>query len=79
MKGAATIIAATIAATGLTTLNGILNSKVSVQPVVGGFIVGTFLLMIAFFSVDIAVALALMFLVSSVLLNAVPILSKVQK
>lgn len=79
MRSAATIIAATIAATGLTVLDDILHGRVNVKPVVGGFIVGTFLLMIAFYSVDIAVALALMFLVSSVLLNAVPILSKVQK
>lgn len=73
-----TTIAATITATGLTVLNQTLNGKPSFQPVMGGFVVGTFLLVISFFSAEIAAALALLLLATSVLTNAVPILRKVQ-
>lgn len=76
MKAATTVIASVIAATGLTWLNGTLKGSPSVKPVIGGFIVGTILLILAFFSVEIATAFALMLLVSSVLINATSILKE---
>jgi uncharacterized BrkB/YihY/UPF0761 family membrane protein len=76
VKAATTIIASVVAASGMTTLNQALNADISVKPAIGGFIVGTTLLILAFFSVEIATALALMLLVSSILINATGILDK---
>lgn len=76
-KQTTVVIAGTVTATGLTVLNQLLHNRLSMKPVIGGFIVGTALLMIAFFSTDIAAALALLMLTTSVLANANPILQKV--
>jgi len=74
---ATTIIAGVIVSTGLTVLNQLLQGEVKVQPVIGGFVVGTMLLILAFFSVEIAAALALLLVVTSVLTNGASILEKV--
>jgi len=77
MKSTSVVIAGTVLATGLTVLNNLLQGTKSFHPVIGGFIVGTVLLTLAFFSTDMAAALALLLLVTSVLMNGVPILKKV--
>ena len=71
------VIAGTVVATGLTVLNQILNGGLSIKPIIGGFIVGTSLLTMALFSAPIAAALALLLLVTSVMVNTIPILQKV--
>lgn len=77
ITGGGTIIAATVGATGLTVLKQLLDGDINVKPVIGGFIVGTMLLMMAFFSVEIATALSLLLLLTSVLQNGTSILEKV--
>lgn len=73
------IVAGTIAATGLTVLNDLLQGKRTFRPVIAGFVVGTFLLLAAFFSTEIAAALALLMMLTSILVNGVPIMNKVLK
>jgi hypothetical protein len=73
------IVAGTIAATGLTVLNDLLQGKRTFRPVIAGFVVGTFLLLAAFFSTEIAAALALLMMLTSILINGVPIMNKVLK
>jgi hypothetical protein len=73
------VVAGTIAATGLTVLNNLLQGKVSMRPVIAGFVVGTFLLLMAFFNTQIAAALALLLLLTSMLVNGLPLLQKVIK
>lgn len=75
--GGGTVIACVVVATGLTSLNQLLNNQRSMRPVIGGFVVGTMLLTLAFFAPAVASALALLILVSSVLTNGVPIMEKV--
>jgi hypothetical protein len=74
-----TILASVVAATGLTSLKLLLDGNLSMRPILGGFIVGTGLLIISFFAVEIAVGLALMILLASVLNNGVPVLEKVMR
>lgn len=71
------IVAGAVMATGLTSLRQLLEGKLSMRPIIGGFIVGTMLLTMAFFNTDIAGALALLLLVASILNNGIPILNKV--
>lgn len=71
------VIAGTVLAAGLTSLNQLLNGELSMKPIIGGFVVGTFLLVIAFFNTAIAAALALLLLISSILINGVPVMQKV--
>jgi hypothetical protein len=78
MTGSSTIIASVVTATGLTSLNQLLNDKQSFQPVIGGFVVGTMLLVMALFSESLAASMAILILVSSVLMNGTDLLSKVQ-
>lgn len=73
----AVVIAGTVMSTGLTVLNDLLKGTINMRPIIGGFIVGTALLVIAMFNTPIAVALALLMLVTSVLINGTPILEKV--
>lgn len=77
-SSAGTIIVSVVGATGLTVLRNILDAKRqnTFQPVISGFVVGTFLLIMALFTEELAVAFALLLLVSSVLLNATKILAK---
>lgn len=77
--GVSIVIGGTVVATGLTVLNQILNGTATIKPVIAGFIVGTFLLIICFFSVEVAAAFSLLLLTTSVLVNAGGILSKVAK
>lgn len=77
MYSTTTIVAGVIAATGLTVLNDLLHDRLAMKPLIGGFIVGTGLLLMAFFNVPIAAALALLLLVTSLLVNAPPVLRKV--
>lgn len=77
MWSTTTIVASVIAATGLTVLDDLLHGRLAMKPVIGGFIVGTGLLFIAFFNTPIAAALALLLLITSLLVNAVPVLEKV--
>ncbi len=71
------IVTGTVVATGLTSLKQLLEGKLSMRPIIGGFVVGTVLLISAFFNTEIASALALLLLVTSVLNNGIPILEKV--
>jgi hypothetical protein len=75
--GASLIVTGTIVASGMTVLNQLLNGSITMRPVIGGFIVGTSLLILALFNPQIASALALLLLVSSLLNNAAPVLAKV--
>lgn len=77
MKSASTIIVSIVAATGLTELNLLMKGEKVFQPVISGFITGSILLMIAFLSTEVAVMLALMILLSSVLFNIGSILERV--
>lgn len=77
LKGGTTIIAGTVTATGLTVLRQLLEGNLSMRPIISGFVVGTGLLVLGFFSTPIAAALALLLVVTSVLMNAPPILEKV--
>lgn len=77
MRSAASITVSIIVATGLTELNLLLNGKKSFQPVISGFVTGTILFLIAFMSVDVAVMLAYMVLLSSVLFNFKAIAEKI--
>lgn len=77
--GVGIVIGGVVVSTGLTVLNQILHGEQTIQPVIAGFIVGTFLLIIALFSVEVAAAFALLLLTSSVLINAGGILAKVAK
>jgi hypothetical protein len=74
-----TILASVVAATALTALKQLLDGKLSMRPIIGGFIVGAGLLIMSFFAVEIAVGLALMILLASVLNNGVPVLEKVMR
>jgi len=76
MRSASTIITSIIVATGLTELNLLLKGEKKFQPVISGFIIGSILLLIAFMSVDVAVMLAFMILLSSVLFNIGGILER---
>ena len=78
MRNVTTVIGGVIVATGLTVLNDLLNGEIRMAPIISGFIVGTFLLIIAFFSAEIASALALLLVVTSVLRNGGNVLAKVQ-
>ena len=78
MRSASTIITSVVIATGLTELNLLLDGRKRFQPVISGFIVGTILLLIAFISVDVAVMLAFMVLLSSVIYNVGGILERVR-
>lgn len=73
------ILASVILATGLTVLKQLLDGQLAMKPIIGGFLVGTGLLVLSFFNVQIAVGLALMTLLASVLNNGVPVLNKVMK
>lgn len=73
------VITGTILATGLTSINQLIEGKLSMRPILGGFVVGTFLLMIALFNTGIAVALALLIMVTSILINGLPIMQYVLK
>lgn len=76
MKNAGFVIVGTVLASGLTVLNQLLHGTKSMRPVIGGFIVGTVLLLLAMFNTAIAGALALLVLLASILKNGVPILEK---
>lgn len=75
---AVTVIASVSTATGLTVLANLLDGENSFSPVIGGFVVGTLLLMFSFVSAEIAAALALLALLTSVLMNADRILKHVE-
>jgi hypothetical protein len=77
MGSTSTIIAGVVAATGLTVLNDLLAGNLAMKPVIAGFVVGTFLLVIGLFNTPIAGALALLLLITSVFVNGVPVLRKV--
>lgn len=71
------VIAGTVVATGLTVLNDLLNGRLSMRPIIGGFIIGTSLLIMAFFNTSIAAAISLLLLTTSLFMNGVPVLTKV--
>jgi uncharacterized membrane protein YphA (DoxX/SURF4 family) len=77
LRGGTVIIGATVTATGLTMLNKLLQGNVTVKPIISGFIVGTMLLIVGFWTVPVAAALALLLLVTSVLVNGEGILEEV--
>jgi hypothetical protein len=74
-----TILASIVTAIGLTAIKQLLDGKLSMRPIIGGFVVGAGLLIMSIFTVEIAVGLAVMILLASVLNNGVPILEKVMK
>lgn len=74
-----TVIVGPVVATGLTVLNQLLNGTPTFRPVIAGFVVGTGLLLLAMFSMQVAAALALLILITSVFTNAAPILEKVMQ
>lgn len=76
-RNVTTVIAGTAVATALTSLNQLLNGTPSFRTIIGGFVVGTGLLVLAMFSTPVAAALALLILITSLLVNAAPILQKV--
>jgi len=75
MHNVSMVIGGVVVATGLTSLHQLIAGKLSMQPVISGFVVGTALLITAFFSTGIASAIALLLLVASVMNNGVPILA----
>lgn len=77
MRSASTIIASVVVATGLTELKLLLQGTKSFQPVISGFMVGTGLLLIAFISVEVAVMLSFMILLSSFMFNVREIMEAV--
>lgn len=77
LRGGTLVIAGTVTATGLTVLNQLLRGEVQVKPIISGFIVGTMLLILAFWSVPVAAALSLLILVTSIFINAPAILEEV--
>lgn len=77
-KGVSIIIAGVGVSTGLTVLRDLLYGNISAKPVIGGFVVGTLLLIVAFWSVEVSAAFALLMLSTSVLRNAPRILEKVE-
>jgi hypothetical protein len=79
MRNVSTVIGGVIVATGLTVLNDLLNGEIRMQPVISGFVVGTFLLILAFFSTPVAAALALLLVVTSVMRNGGAVLAKVMQ
>ena len=76
-KGVGMVVAGVSIATGMTVLRDLLYGNINVKPIIGGFAVGTFLLIIAFWSVEVASAFALLMLAASALTNAPLILTKV--
>ena len=63
------VVAAVAGATGFTIVRDIKEGKPSFKPVLGGMVLGAFLLFIAIWSLDIAKALAILILATSALVN----------
>jgi drug/metabolite transporter (DMT)-like permease len=63
------VVGAVTVATGFTIVKDISQSKPRMQPVLGGMILGAFLLFIAMFSPEMAKAIAILVLISSALMN----------
>ena len=71
------IIPSVVGAIALTEVKLLLDGKLGMRPIIGGFIVGAGLLIMSMFMTEIAVALSLMILLGSILNNGVPVLEKV--
>lgn len=77
MNDSDVVVASTIAATGLAVLADILEGEPTMTPVVGGFIAGTILLMVAMVTETWAGIFALLILTTSILANGSTIAKKV--
>lgn len=75
-KDTTIVVGGVVTAAGLTSLNQLTEGKLSMRPVIGGFIVGTALLIVAFINTPVAAALALLLMITSVFVNGAPVMSK---
>ena len=76
---ASIVVGGVVIATGLTVVKQLLDSKLSMRPVIGGFVVGTGLLLLALVNTPIATALTLLIVTTSILTNGAFILEKALK
>lgn len=74
-----TVVASVGTATGIASLKGILEGAPSMKPIIGGAVLGAFLLFIAIWSTQVAKALALLVLATAVLVNGTTVFKAVDK
>jgi uncharacterized membrane protein YiaA len=73
------VIGCTTVAVGLAETRQIVDKKPTMKPILGGMIMGAFLLFIGMFNMDIAKAIAILVLVASALSNGAVVFGAVGK